>query len=335
MSLRSVILVNLGTPQAPSAAAVRTFLAEFLADPMVVDWPRWLWLPILKAIVLTARPRRVARQYRSIWGAEGSPLEVGTRRIAEGLAKRLGPGYRVAYAYRYGTPSFEQRLEQMLADLPGEGPTGVAVVPLFPQPTGATTGSIERVARQVAARRSHNRRASLQLVLPPPTDPGFVEALAARCRAAFDRQHDIPEHLLISFHGIPLRFDRGEQHGYSRACELTAHALLRALDWDPSRSTLCYQSRFGPERWLEPTTANLLQSLPRRGVGRVAVVCPGFLADGLETLEEIGIRGRETLLAAGGSELILVPAVEDHPAMLRCLAEAVARGGPEIEPSET
>jgi len=163
-----------------------------------------------------------------------------------------------------------------------------------------------------------------RIVIPASDDPFYVEALAARCEETFTRNAFRPEHLVVSFHGIPVRFDRGERGGYSASCRATTRALLERLGWDPARATLSFQSRFGPEPWLKPATDQTLATLPARGVKSVAVICPGFLTEGLETLEEIGVRGRESFLEAGGEACALVGAVEDHPAMIRCLATLLA-----------
>jgi ferrochelatase len=313
-----VILVNLGTPREPTPEAVRDFLEEFLSDPRVVDFPRWLWQPILRGIVLKKRPSRVAGLYESIWTPEGSPLEVGTRKMATALAHELGEGTRVRHAYRYGEPSLPRLVEESMRD--GRRPV---VIHVFPQRTGATSGTIEVLAYETAARmagRGRREKARLRVGAPPPDCPDYVEALADRCQETFERMGGSPDHLLLSFHGIPVRFDRDENGAYSRACRATAEALLDRLSWQPERATLAYQSRFGPERWLGPATDRVLEELPGRGVRSVAVSCPGFLTDGLETLEEIGVQGRETFLGAGGEGYALVPAVEDHPAMIRSLA---------------
>jgi ferrochelatase len=297
---RTVVLVNLGTTRAPEPAAVRAFLEEFLSDPMVVDYPRWLWRPIL-ARILRSRPERVAEQYRAIWTEEGSPLVSGTKRIAEAL--RAASGAEVREAYRYGEPSLSRELET----------PGRLVIPLFPQRTSSTTGTIERLV---------GTRARVAFI--PPDDPGYIEAQADRFRGAVG--YAPTEHLLVSFHGIPSRYDRAEGGLYRRDCQATYRALLSRLDWPESRATLAFQSRFGPEPWIGPSTAKTLERLGRSGVRSVAVATPGFLTDGLETLEEMGIRGRETFSSAGGERLVLVPAVADHPSFILSLAALVAQG---------
>lgn len=312
MSLPDIILVNLGTPEAPTPAAVRRFLAEFLADPMVVDLPRWLWTPILRGIILRRRPARVAEQYRAIWSEGGSPLAIGTRRMVTALAGALGDGRSVEQAYRYGAPGLAGLVQQRL----DRQQRPVRVVPLFPQPTAATTGTVEALVSRLDADRG-----LVEVRTLAADAPGYIEALVDRCRETFAAGSGPPDQLLISFHGIPVRVDRKEQQLYSRACSRTAEALRHGLGLTPETATLCYQSRFGPEPWLGPATFDLLEKLPSRGAGNMAVVCPGFLTEGLETLEEIGVRGRQVFEVAGGESLRLVPAVEDHPAMIRCLLE--------------
>lgn len=308
-----LLLANLGTPTAPVGEAVREFLDEFLSDPSVVDLPRWLWLPILKGIVLNSRPRRVVRQYASIWTSKGSPLRVATERIARALAERAEGRFTVGVAYRYGEPSLDAALRGA-----ADATTGpVIVVPLFPQRTDATTGTMLRRARQAAARAGVSDRLIERLVVAD--EPGYVTALASRWSEALADAPMEPEHLVVSFHGIPVRYDRRERSVYVEDCRATMRALLAAICWPASRATLAFQSRFGPEPWLTPATADVLEALPRRGVRRVAVITPGFVTDGLETLEEIGIRGRERFLEAGGTYLLRVGAVEDHPAFLDAL----------------
>ena len=305
----ALVVANLGTPRAPDEAAVRAFLGEFLADPAVVDLPRWLWLPLLRGLILRRRPARVAAAYGAIWRRDGSPLAVETERIAAGLAARLGPEWEVVAAYRYGAPSAAGEV----ARLARSGAGRIVVLALFPQRTGATTGTLEEAVRRAAEREGAGGR--LAFVAPPCDGPGYVAALAARVREALPNGPD-GFTLLTSFHGLPVRFDRREGGRYAAECRRTSEALRAALDWPRERTMVCYQSRFGPGRWLEPATDRTLAALPAQGTTRVAVATPGFVADGLETLEEIGIRGAETFAAAGGEAFVRVPAPADHPALL-------------------
>jgi ferrochelatase len=304
------LLVNLGTPTAPTDAAVRTFLSEFLSDPSVVDLPRWIWRPILSAFVLRSRPKRVAEQYKSVWTDSGSPLRAATQRMTDAVAARSNDEFTVSWAFRYGEPSLETEMRRLAAE--NDGP--VIVVPLFPQRTDATTGTAFRRAREAA--KSAGIHARYREALIAPADDGYIAALADRWRATLAASDAHPEHLVISFHGIPERYDRRERRQYTRDCEETAAAFLLTIDWPTSKATLAYQSKFGPEAWLTPATATVVEDLARGGTKRLAVVTPGFLTHGLETLEEIGIRARESFLAAGGEELLLVDCVEDHVAMV-------------------
>ena len=307
-----MLIVNLGTPDAPTPEAVHKFLLEFLSDPGVIDLPRWLWQPILRNMVLRSRPRRVAELYRSIWMEGGSPLAVGTRAIADGVKELAGDRFEVVWAYRYGDRSIEWAFENHVGV-----DTDVAVVPLYAHHTSSTSASVFLEAERVARRRGvadNVRRVELA-----PDDPGFIEALAQRCREAFAQAGAEPRHLLLSYHGIPTRYDRREGGRYSSDCRATTAALLRALDWDADRATHCYQSKFGPEPWLKPTTAGLIEELAGKGIGSLGVVAPAFLTDGLETIEEIGIKGREAFEEAGGEAYVRVPATGAHPAALEAM----------------
>ena len=309
---RLLILVNLGTPDAPTPDAVRRFLLEFLSDPSVIDLPRWLWQPILRGMVLRSRPHKVAQLYQSIWMDGGSPLRVGTGKIAAGLEEISDGRFDVVWAYRYGDPSLYQTFRDRV-----DADTETVVLPLYAHRTSSTTGSVFIETDRVAVKLGVP--AGVRKVALAADDPGFIDAVADRCRAAFAAAAAEPQHLLLSYHGIPTRYDRRERRQYSTDCWATTDALLKALDWDPERATHCYQSKFGPEPWLKPTTADLVKELPGRGIRSLAVVAPGFLTDGLETIEEIGVRGLEMFEAAGGDTLIRVEAPEDHPAMLAAL----------------
>ena len=316
------LVVNLGTPERPDADAVRSFLAEFLSDPDVVDYPGWFWQPILSGIILRRRPARVAELYRTIWSPEGSPLAVGTQRVADALAARLGAAAEVRVAYRYGRPALAAEIERGLV----ERDRAIYLVPLYAHRTSSATGTIMRLAARIAQERAAaGAPARVRRVLLAPDDPGFIAAQAARCEQAFAACGVRPEHLVVSFHGIPARYDRREKGRYQADCRRTHGALLARLAWDPARATLAYQSRFGPERWLGPATAATLEELPRRGVRSVAVVTPGFLTEGLETIEEIGGQGAESFRHAGGEAFVRVPAVSDQPEFVEALAARFER----------
>jgi ferrochelatase len=313
-----VLVVNLGTPRAATPEDVREFLREFLSDPQVVDYPRLLWQPLLNRIILRSRPARVAEMYQTIVGPSGGmPLAVGTEAIANALSAALGSGFEVRAAYRYGSPSVAAVLTGALAT----GRTAT-VVPLFPQ---RTSSSSETIVDLVATIARSNGTAATRIARIEPDDSGYIEALADRVRTMGSFQH-----LVISFHGIPRRYDRREGGTYRADCETTARALGVVLGLGPSDATVCFQSRFGPEPWLGPATFDTLRALAKRGMREVAVVTPGFVTEGLETLEEIGVRGCETFLAAGGSRLLRVPAVCDHPAFIASLAARIRDARPDL-----
>jgi len=305
-----VVLANVGTPAGPEPAAVRAFLREFLSDPDVVELPRAVWLPILYGVILPLRSRSSARLYARIWTTEGSPLVTNTRRQRDGIAARLGASFQVAFGMRYGEPS----LASAIAELADGGCETIVLVPMFPQESFSTTGSVRREALRIASERG----VEIRTVPSFCEDEGYVRALAERVREA--RGDGAVEHHVISFHGLPEKsVARGDP--YRAECERTARALARELALRDGEWTLAFQSRFGP-RWLRPFTNEVVRALAPR-CRRVLVTTPGFAADCLETLEEIGIRLRETFREAGGAELVVVPALNDHPVWLDALAQRI------------
>ena len=293
-----VLLVNLGTPAAPAAAAVRAYLAEFLSDPRVVELPRFVWLPILHGIVLRTRPQRSAQKYASIWTAEGSPLAVHTARQAKLLQAALAE-LQVEYAMRYGEPTIANALARLPAD--------TVVLPLYPQYSRATTESVRdalpRGTRMIESFHDH---------------AAYIGALAATVRRHW-ASHGRGEILVMSFHGLPKRsVERGDP--YERQCRETGRLLAAALELGEAQWKLTFQSRFGAAKWLEPYTLPTLVDLARTGVRSVDVVFPGFVSDCLETLEEIGIEARRELREAGGMELRLVPCLNEAPEWIGALA---------------
>ena len=296
-----VLLVNLGTPAAPTAQAVRSYLEEFLSDPRVVELPRFVWLPILHGVVLRTRPKRSAEKYAAIWTAEGSPLAVHTARQAKLLRAAL-PNMQVEYAMRYGEPSIAVAL--------GRLPANPMVLPLYPQYSRATTESVRDVlppgTRMIESFHDH---------------PAYIGALAENVRLHWDT-HGHADMLVMSFHGLPKRsIERGD--AYETQCRATARLLAKALDLREGQWTLTFQSRFGAAKWLEPYTQPTLVELARSGERRVDVVFPGFVSDCLETLEEIGITAKAAFLEAGGTELRLVPCLNESPAWIAALASIV------------
>lgn len=308
----ALVLVNLGTPAAPTAPAVRRYLAQFLHDHRVVQLTRWLWCPLLHFIILPLRSPKVAHKYAQIWMEGGSPLAVHTAALAAALAERL-PERRVAYAMRYGEPSVASVLERLRA----EGMRRVRVLPLYPQYSTTTTAS---VADAVAAASTGLQ---VELLQEYHVDAGWAAAVAGSIRAHWDA-HGRGERLLLSFHGIPRRLvDGGDP--YADQCEASARAIATALGVPRDELLLTFQSRFGRERWLEPYTQPTLEALARDGVRRVDVVCPGFAVDCLETLEEISVENDTAFRAAGGEALRYIPCLNASAAHADALA-ALARG---------
>ncbi|MBB1088806.1 ferrochelatase [Lysobacter sp. SG-8] len=310
----ALVLVNLGTPDAPTPAAVRRYLAEFLGDRRVVGLPPLVWQPILRLAVLPLRARPVAAKYASIWlpGEDGgSPLAAYTRRLARAVQAEL-PGVRVVHAMRYGRPSLASALD----GLREAGIRTIGVLPLYPQYSTTTTASVGDV---VAAFRARARDTRVTMVDDYHVDAGWVAAVAAAIRehrGAHDR------HLLFSFHGLPQRLvDAGDP--YQRQCEASAAAIADALGLPEDAWSLSYQSRFGRDRWLEPSTEHTLQALAARGVNDVDVVAPGFAVDCIETLEEVAMMLAESFHAQGG-RLHYIPCLNDRPAHAAALAAIAA-----------
>jgi ferrochelatase len=310
-----VLLINLGTPDAPDPPAVRRYLAEFLSDPRVVEIPRLIWQPILRGAVLTTRPKKSAHAYQQVWREDGSPLAAITRAQAQALAGGFGPGVTVDYAMRYGNPAIGDRI-QALKD---GGCDRILLAPLYPQYSGATTATANDKA---FAKLAQMRWQPAIRTLPPyHDDPAYIAALATSVREAIAALPFAPDALLTSFHGMPERtLKLGDP--YHCQCQKTARLLGEALGREV---TITFQSRFGRARWLEPATDVVLAELPARGIRKVAIVAPGFSADCLETLEELAIRGRETFIEAGGSDFAYLPCLNDSPVGLDLLRTLIRR----------
>lgn len=325
-SLRSadkigVLLVNLGTPTAPTAAAVKPYLREFLSDRRVVELPALLWQPILNGIILNTRPRASAEKYASIWLADGSPLDVYTREqtrlLAEALATRGHDGLVVDYAMRYGEPAIRSTITRLQA----QGVDRLLVLPLYPQYCAATTATVwDEVCRLMLGLRDIP---ALRLVKHYGDDPGYIGALAQGIDAYWG-EHGRPDVLVTSFHGMPRR-TRELGDPYYDECQDTARRLAAALGLADDQWRCTFQSRFGRAEWLQPYTAATLEQLGRDGVGRVDVACPGFVADCVETLEEIGIEGKQIFLDAGGKVFHAIPCLNDSPAWITALADLTTR----------
>ena len=316
-----VLLANLGTPDAPDRAAVRRYLKQFLWDPRVVETPRPLWWLILNGIILTTRPQRSAKAYASIWGAEGSPLLSISRAQHARLAQALGPTLKVELAMRYGQPS----IPQALAALRQAGVRRLLVLPLYPQYSGTTTASVfDAVTQEISGWRWIPE---LRFVNQYHDDPGFIAALAESVRA-YQAEHGRPQRLVMSFHGLPRAyFDAGDP--YYCQCQKTARLLAETLGLTAEDYAVTFQSRLGVKAWLQPYTDEYLQGLPPQGIRRVQVICPGFSADCLETLEEVAMENRDHFLAKGGEAYDYIPCLNDgagHIAFLQGLVHRHLQG---------
>jgi len=309
-----VLLINLGTPDAPEARAVRRYLAEFLSDPRVIEIPAIAWKPILHGIVLRTRPRKSAEAYNQIWTNEGSPLRVIAHRQAEALRKRL-PGLSVHYAMRYGNPGIGAAIDRMA----GEGCTRILAAPLYPQYCAATTATANDAVFAALARM--RLQPALRTLPPYYDDPIYIDALANNLKRQLGALDFKPERLLLSFHGMPVRtLEQGDP--YHCHCRKTARLLGEALDREID---IAFQSKFGRARWLEPATDATLAAYPGNGVKRIAVAAPGFSADCIETLEELGIRGRKTFEHAGGERFTLLDCLNDSQESVVMLERLISR----------
>jgi ferrochelatase len=315
LSRVGVLLINLGTPDAPEAAAVRRYLAEFLSDPRVIEIPRIAWLPILHGIILRTRPKKSAHAYKQVWTEEGSPLAVITRRQSEALQERLGDGAIVDFAMRYGNPGIGKSLDGLLA----LGCHRILAAPLYPQYCAATTASaVDAVFGAVAAMRS---QPALRTLPPYYDHPLHIDALKGNLERQLGALDFEPQRLLLSFHGMP---ERTRQLGdpYHDQCQETARLLSEQLSIP---TDIAFQSRFGRAKWLEPATDKVLGAYPRQNVTRIVIAAPGFSADCVETAEELGIRGREVFLSAGGEKFARLECLNNSPEGMDMLEALVRR----------
>ncbi|MFK3844461.1 ferrochelatase [Stenotrophomonas sp. NPDC078853] len=306
----AVLAVNLGTPEAPTAPAVRRYLAEFLSDPRVVAIPALFWKPLLYGVILPLRSGRSAEKYAQVWLPGGSPLMVHTRNLAEAM-QRLMPSRRVRHAMRYGVPALGRELD----DAKAAGIRRIAVLPLYPQYSTTTTASVEDLVERW---RRRNPDVQVELIRDYPVHPAWVDAVAGSIRRWWE-QHGRGEKLMFSFHGIPQRVaDAGDP--YPRQCEASAAAIAAALGLSADQWQMGYQSRFGREKWLQPYAEPSLWALAEGGVKQIDVVCPGFATDCLETLEEVALGFTHTL-AERGAQMRYIPCLNDDPAHAGALAQ--------------
>ena len=310
-----VLVVNLGTPDAPDAGSVRRYLAEFLSDRRVVEIPAWAWQPILHGIILRTRPKKSAHAYAQVWSDEGSPLAAITARQARALQARLGDTIHVAHAMRYGKPGIAATIAAMTA----KGCERILLAPLYPQYCAATTATANDAA--FAALAAMRWQPALRTLPPYHDDPAYIAALKTDLERQLAALDFTPDRLLLSFHGMPQRtLELGDP--YHCHCRKTARLLGEAMGREID---VAFQSRFGKAKWLEPATDATLKAYPAQGVTKLAIAAPGFSADCLETIEELGIRGREDFLAAGGTHFARLDCLNDSDAGMGMLDMLVRR----------
>lgn len=315
-----ILLINTGTPGAPTPVAVRRFLAQFLADRRVIEYPRWLWLPVLYSIILNVRPRRSARLYQRIWTEEGSPILAISRRLREKLqtelTSRISTPVLVELGMRYGKPS----IEDALARFHHVGVERIVVLPLFPQYSGTTTGTALETVFEVM--KTWRWMPSLNVISDYHEHSAYVEALAESIRQKWDGMGKF----LFSFHGIPQGYvDAGDP--YEDQCRRTATLVAERLDLEPESWSVAFQSRFGPQTWIQPYTDQILESWGREGLKHLHVVCPGFSVDCLETLDEIQNEGCHLFTRPGGGHFNYIPALNDSSLHINALTNIIIKSG--------
>lgn len=316
-----VLLAQVGTPEAPTPRAVGRYLKQFLSDRRVVDYPAWLWQPILRGVILPLRSRKSAKLYQRIWTPGGSPLLVGSEKQRAGLQAVLGGQYKVVLGMAYAGPSFERAIDDVIAAQADR----VIVLPMFPQYSSATTASVYDAVFKAATDRGAKARwlvPALSCVPPYCDHPGYIAALAASIRDSVAMRS--PDHFVLSFHGLPERYvSNGDP--YRKECERTVAALSGAMGWTDCDYTVAFQSRFGPEKWLGPSTAKTLKGLRGRGIQRPLVVAPGFTTDCLETLDELGNEGRAEFVHGGGAaeNYVVCPCLNARADWIAVMADLV------------
>ncbi|AKH43834.1 ferrochelatase [Altererythrobacter atlanticus] len=313
-----VLLVNLGTPDAPDPRSVRRYLAEFLSDPRVIEIPKLVWQPILRGIILNTRPKKSAEAYAQVWSDKGSPLAAITSDQAELLQQRLGTDVQVSWAMRYGNPPIGDRLQALM----DQGCERILLAPLYPQYSAASTATVVDKAGEKL--REMRWQPALRTLPPYHDDPAYIAALAKDIGAQLDALEFQPETLLLSFHGMPKRtLELGDP--YHCHCHKTARLLEEALARPSVRFRTTFQSRFGRAEWLGPATDAVLAEEGRAGTKRLAIAAPGFAADCLETLEELAIRGREEFVEAGGEQFAALSCLNAGPTGMDMLEGLIRR----------
>lgn len=329
-----VLLAQVGTPAEPTAQAVRPFLRRFLSDRRVIDFPPLLWQPLLRGVILTVRPKRSARMYARIWGKESSPLLEISRQQQSGLQQRLGDGYAVELGFAYSEPDIAQAMSRLEA----AGADRILVLPLFPQYSSTTTAAIYDAACFAALGKDRRLGPAAKRFVPELRlagaffdHPGYIRAMQTHLAELLRCLPQTPDRFLLSFHGIPQRYAAGGDP-YPEQCRETARLLAEAMGWLPEQWDMAYQSRFGPEKWLGPSTEEQLRRMAAGGAIRPLVFAPGFVADCLETLHELGVEAKEDFAVhsdsggsagIGGDGLTLAPCLNDRPEWLDVLAGIV------------
>lgn len=315
-----VLLVNLGTPDEPTAPALRRYLAEFLNDPRVVEAPRLLWNFILHGIILRVRPKKSAALYKTVWTEQGSPLlDISLKqrdKLRNILKERFGDDVIAELGMRYGNPS----VSSALLALKQQGVNRLVVLPMFPQYSGATSGSVfDAVADEL---KKWRWVPELHFISTWHCQESYIQSLTNSVKAQFEKTGK-PDKLIFSFHGTPKSYlDKGDPYFYY--CQMTAQAVANNLELKETVYKVCFQSRFGREEWLKPYTDETLEELPKQGVRNIAILCPGFVADCLETIEEIGEENREIFMAAGGESYHYIPCVNDDDVFIAAMAQLVS-----------
>lgn len=312
---RAVLLLNLGSPDAPNVPAVRKYLREFLGDKHVISLPWILRKILLECVILPRRPEKSAGYYSKIWTENGSPLIVETEKLRERVAEKIGGNAEVFCAMRYGNPSIENAAKAIYE----RGFRRVFVIPLYPQKAESSWVTATEKTQKVFAKKFP--QVKLDFAEPYYREPEFIAALAKSAEEFLSGKNF--EKLLISFHGVPIKTKLAKS--YKAECETTAELLANALNLPRERWECVFQSRFGRGKWLEPSTGELLKNLPKEGVKNIAVIAPGFAADCLETLEELGVRGKKTFSESGGNDFFTVPCLNDSEAFADFLANIVRK----------
>ncbi len=332
-SKTGVLLINLGTPNAPTAKALRPYLKQFLSDPRVIEIPKWIWWLILHGFILNTRPKKSAEKYAQVWMPEGSPLRVHTERqtklLFDSLEARTKPAPIVEYAMNIGSPS----IAEVLGRMKERGCERILVLPLFPQYAASSTASaMDNVFAELKKMRN---LPAVRTVKQYHDHPGYISALAQNVRDYWE-ENGKPDKLIMSFHGVPrMTLDKGDP--YHCSCQKTGRLLAEALELDADQYQVCFQSRFGRAKWLTPYTAVILKQLGKEQTRRVDVICPGFVSDCLETLEEIAIEGKATFIEAGGHEFHYIPCLNERDDWIQALSDITythLQGWLELQQSE-